>query len=71
MSTFEERARLRAAWPSRMIPLAAEREGCVGGTVSERVAMVWQITLDAWTSTGNAMPSYTRSQMPGMLRRLG
>ena len=40
-------------------------------TPSARVAMVWELTLDAWASSGEPIPSYVRAQAPGrMLRTL-
>ena len=40
-------------------------------SASERIAMVWQLTLDAWATSGKELPSYERSQMPGRLVRRG
>ena len=71
MSSFEERARLRASWPTRLGTLLDKQEQVVGGTVAGRIAMVWQITLDAWASAGQPIPNYARSETPGTLRRLG
>ncbi|KIG18363.1 hypothetical protein DB30_00648 [Enhygromyxa salina] len=39
------------------------------GTPGERVAMVWQMTLDVWASSGKLIPEYTRANMPGRLLR--
>jgi hypothetical protein len=38
-------------------------------TPGERVAMVWQITLDAWASSGRPLPEYTRAEIPGRVIR--
>ena len=41
------------------------------GTPAERMAMVWQITLDVWASSGRKLPEYTRATMPGRIIRSG
>jgi hypothetical protein len=38
-------------------------------TPARRIAMVWQITLDVWASSGQPSPSYTRAEIPGRLIR--
>lgn len=38
-------------------------------TPSERVAMVWRITLDAWAAMGEAIPDYPRGEAPGRVIR--
>jgi hypothetical protein len=38
-------------------------------TPARRIAMVWQITLDVWATSGRPLPSYTRAEMPGRLIR--
>ena len=34
-------------------------------TASERVAMVWRLTRDAWSLAGMPIPDYARSEAPG------
>lgn len=36
----------------------------VPGTPAERVALVAELSLRAWTLTGRPLPSYTRATMP-------
>ena len=36
---------------------------------SERVALVWSITLDAWASGQRPIPDYPRSEAPGRVLR--
>ena len=36
---------------------------------SARVALVWEVTLDAWASSELAMPEYERGDAPGVLVR--
>lgn len=38
-------------------------------TPGERVAMVWQLTVDAWALGGREIPSYPRHSMPGRVVR--
>ena len=61
----DERRRARAAWPVRKFRLGEEpADDMAGTTVEERVAMVWQLTLDAWAAAGREIPTYRRSEMP-------
>jgi hypothetical protein len=34
-------------------------------TAEERIAMMWPLALDAWTTSGRALPDYGRQDMPG------
>ena len=55
----------------RRIPLAQEGQAAaVPGTPSERVAMVWPLTLQAWAMSGEPLPSYSRAETPGHIVRL-
>jgi hypothetical protein len=69
----QARARARAAWSIRAFPLGQEPPDDLSAlTPSERVALVWQLTQDAWASMGAEIPQYTRSEMPGkVIRRRG
>ncbi|MFT6395729.1 MAG: hypothetical protein ACJAYU_000471 [Bradymonadia bacterium] len=40
-----------------------ESPAAQAGTASERVASVWQITLDTWALSGRSLPDYDRSDM--------
>ena len=31
--------------------------------------MMWTLAVDAWSSSGQALPRYTRAQMPGRVIR--
>ncbi len=71
MSSFEERARARAAWPIRAValgeePLTDERDT---STVDERIALVAKLTREQWEFSGKPLPVYTRAEMPGVLLR--
>jgi hypothetical protein len=68
-----KRALERAQWPVRKYALGQEPEDDLSAlTCGERVAMVWQLTLDAWATMGAEIPDYSRSEMPGkVVRRRG
>ncbi len=68
----DARAR-RASWPILRHRLGEEpTEGMMAeATMSERVAMVWAITVDTWASMGTPIPSYARGEMPGRMIRRG
>lgn len=65
-----ERAARRASWPNVRATLAEEVAPPVATLDgAARVAMVWAVTLDAWTSSGLPMPGYERASMPGRILR--
>jgi hypothetical protein len=65
------RARARAHWPGAVTTLVGQADAAIvrHGTASERIAMVWRITLDAFASAGLPLPSYSRADMPGRVLR--
>jgi len=65
------RAAARASWPGGVISLADEGAGGLEGTTTagERLAMVWRLTQDSWTSAGRVIPIYERRTMPGRVIR--
>lgn len=67
------RALARACWPGKMTTHQAQDDAALVrvGTPGQRVAMVWQITVDAWASAGRPLPAYSRANMPGRLIRDG
>ena len=68
--SLQKRRRARAEWPVRKFRLGEEPDdGLADTTVEERVAMVWQLTLDAWASAGRQIPDYPRSEMPVRILR--
>ncbi len=50
----------------RVVPLrsAEAGESRIGGSVAERVALVAELSGQAWALTGRPLPSYTRATMP-------
>ena len=73
MSTREERAQRRAAWPIRRFKLGDEPSDDLRETTTadDRLAMMWPLALDAWASMGKPLPEYTRETMPGRIVRRG
>ena len=66
----EQRRAARASWPVVRVALRDERPDFVeSGTPSERIAMVHQLTLDAWAMAGLPIPDYRRDAAPGRIVR--
>lgn len=65
------RAAARKDWPIRVYRLGEEPDDDLSATTTaaERVAMVWQLTLDAWASSGQPIPDYPREETPTRLIR--
>jgi hypothetical protein len=65
------RALQRATWPGVVTTLDDQADAALmrDATPARRIAMVWQITLDVWASSGRPLPSYTRAEMPGRVVR--
>lgn len=60
------RAEARKNWPVRFFPLGQEPGDDLSATTtaSERVAMVWTLTQDAWAAAGRPIPTYSRAETP-------
>lgn len=56
----------RSSWPVRVFPLedAPGPDLSSVTTPEERLAMVWQLTLEAWSPAGGAIPGWNRSEGP-------
>ena len=69
--TFEARAARRNSWPVVRYELGAEPEDAwlAGSGVDSRLDMMWQLALDAWAFSGEALPTYERRNMPGCVTR--
>ena len=67
----EARRLARAGWPIRKVALEAEgaHDTRDVSTVDERVALVWQLTREAWSLQGREIPSYPRHEAPGRMVR--
>ncbi len=60
------RAAARSQWPIRKFQLGEEPSDDLTATTTaeERIAMVWQLTQDAWAFAGLPFPTYSRSETP-------
>jgi hypothetical protein len=60
------RAAARKSWPIRAFRPGEEPGDDLSAstTAAERLAMVWPLTLEAWSLTGKVLPDYPRSQAP-------
>ncbi len=60
------RAAARKAWPVRAYRLGAEPADDLrdSTTPEQRVAMVWSLTLEAWSHSGKPLPDYSRADSP-------
>lgn len=56
----------------RIVPLRSQEAGDarVGGTASQRLALVAELSERSWMLTGNTVPPYTREVMPFRLATL-
>lgn len=69
----EARAAARKNWPVRAFRLGDEPTDNLSATTtaSERLDMVWQLTVDAWTLSGRKIPDYPRNEAPVRIIRSG
>ncbi len=68
--SFERRAAQRSAWLVRRYALGSEPTDFGDSTtIDQRLDMMWQLALDAWAFSGQPLPSYERSQIPGTITR--
>lgn len=66
-----ERARARLDWPIRRFDLGAEpgENLWASTTPPERLAMMWELSRQAWTLSGQPLPEYSRHRAPGRVIR--
>lgn len=57
---------------ARVVPLTSREAGesRVGGTPSERLALLTELSVSAWALTGRPLPTYTRATIPISIRPL-
>lgn len=68
----KQRAQARAGWSVRKFTLATEETDDLSAlTPSERIALVWRLTQDAWAFKAEPMPTYSRHDIPGKVIRSG
>lgn len=70
-TSAEARHRARARWPVRVFRLGEEPSDDLSDrtTAEERLAMMWPLAVDAWTTSGREFPEYPRHRMPGRVIR--
>ena len=69
---FAQRAASRSHWVGRKTTLlesSGEDDLSSSTTIEERLGMMWQLACSAWSFTGEPLPRYARSQMPGRILR--
>ena len=69
--TRAERAAARADWPIRRYALGEEPTENLSATTTpeERLGMMWELALQAWSLTGKPLPEYERHEIPGRVTR--
>jgi hypothetical protein len=69
----EQRRQARASWPISRYRLGAEPPDDLSDvtTAAERVAMMWELAVAAWTVAGRPLPAYDRRALPVRLFRAG
>lgn len=73
MTTVEDARRQRAAtresWPLRSYRLGSEPGDNLTAvtTPEQRLAMMWELALQAWHLSGRELPTYARHEIPGKL----
>jgi len=68
---FEARRRARATWPVRAHRLDEDPIDLLPESIppGARLAMAWQLAVEAWTLSRGALPGYDRAHIPARLFR--
>lgn len=67
MRDAEQRAAERPRWPVRVHRGRVGAHDPADGVASapeQRLAMMWELAVQAWTLAGRELPSYERHEMP-------
>jgi len=66
MTDANSRAGARKSWPIRKHRLGEEPSDDLrdSTTAEERLQMMWQLAVDAWSLTDRPIPNYNRSEAP-------
>lgn len=66
MTDVNSRAAARRSWPIRKHRLGEEPSDDLSDstTAEERLQMMWQLALDAWSLTDRPIPDYDRKEAP-------
>lgn len=64
--SVEARRAARADWPVRKYRLGEEPGDDLSATTTpaERIAMMWELAVQAWRLAGREVPTYDRSETP-------
>jgi hypothetical protein len=67
----QRRAAARSTWPVRRFRLGEEPGDDLSDstTPEERLAMMWELAVEAWTLAGREVPDYDRRLAPGRVTR--
>ncbi|MEM9557927.1 MAG: hypothetical protein AAGC60_26955 [Acidobacteriota bacterium] len=70
-SSTTRRDRARAGWAVLTFRIGDEPSENLSATTTaeERLAMVWPLTVEAWTLAGRSLERLPRSQWPGRILR--
>lgn len=66
MTDAVHRAAARKSWPIRKHRLGEEPSDDLRNstTAEERLNMMWQLAVDAWSLSGKPIPDYNRNEAP-------
>jgi hypothetical protein len=66
-----QRKLARRSWPVRRFELGSEPDENLSAstTAEERLAMMWELSRQAWALSGRPSPAYDRSEAPGRVVR--
>ena len=66
MINANDRAAARKSWPIRKHRLGQEPSDDLrdSTTAEERLQMMWQLAVDAWSLTDRPIPDYSRNEAP-------
>jgi len=66
MTGANDRVAARRSWPIRKHRLGEEPSDDLSDstTAEERLQMMWQLAMDAWSLTGTPIPDYARNETP-------
>lgn len=67
----ETRRKARASWPIKSTSLHDEGETGDGTTAEQRLAMMWELVVQAWGIAGKKIPDYDRAHTPVRCIRRG
>jgi hypothetical protein len=71
MDDRARRADARREWPGAIYELGAEPSDDLTDvtTPEERLSVMWELAVRAWSLAGRSMPTYSRADMPATIVR--